>query len=236
MSCTRAQRPPFTSRGFQAGALAVWPMLPGLLMYGVTFGIMAGTVGLSALEATLFSGWIYAGGAQMASLQAWADPVPLFSVCLVTLAMNARYLLLGATLRPWLDPLPGYQVYPSLFVLGDGNWALALREHDEGRRDAAFLLGSGLAMWLTWMSSSLAGHAFGQILGEPRALGFDFMLAAYFATMIIGFMARSNDVSPLIAGVLTAIIVQRTVPGPWYILAGALAGSLIGAWRHDPAR
>ena len=54
----------------------------------------------------------------MAALQGLADPVSVLAVCLTTLAVNARYLLLGATLRPWFSELPGYQSYPSLFVMG----------------------------------------------------------------------------------------------------------------------
>lgn len=150
--------------------------------------------------------------------------------------MNARYLLLGAALRPRFAGLPAYQAYPSLFVLGDGNWALALREHSAGRTDAAFLLGSGLVMWLVWVGSTAAGHLFGQVLGRPERFGFDFMLAAFFASMAVAFIRRARDMSPLIAGIATAIVVEQAVSGPWYILAGALAGSLVGAWRHaDPA-
>jgi predicted branched-subunit amino acid permease len=172
----------------------------------------------------------------MASLQAWADPVPIVAVCLTTLAMNARYLLLGATLRPWFGGLPGSRVYPSLFVLGDGNWALAMREYAQGRNDAAFLLGSGIVMWLTWVSATAAGHAFGAILGRPERFGIDFMLAAFFAAMAIDFYRTARGVLPLVVGVATAIVVERLVPGPWYILAGALAGSVAGALRHVHAR
>src|SRR5262249_34873870 len=142
--------------------------------------------------------------AQMASLQAWSDPVPLAAVCLTTLAMNARYLLLGAALRPWFGPLPAHQVYPSLFVLGDGNWALALREHGNGRTDAAFLLGSGFALWVTWVAFTAAGGAFGQIIGDPRRFGIDFMLAAFFAAIAVPFMRSGKDLAPLAFGVATA--------------------------------
>jgi predicted branched-subunit amino acid permease len=228
-------RPLFTSYGLRAGAIGVWPLLPSLAMYGIAVGIVAGAAGLTTLQATLMSAWVHAGGAQMASLQAWAEPVPVLTLCLVTLAMNARYLLLGATLRPWLGPLPGHQVYPSLWVLGDGNWALALREREEGRADAAFLLGSGLVMWATWVSSTAAGHAFGQVLGQAERWGLDFMWASYFATMTVAFMRTAKDVSPLVAAVVTAILVERLVPGPWYILAGGLAGSGLGALRGGHA-
>jgi predicted branched-subunit amino acid permease len=121
-------------------------------------------------------------------------------------------------------------------VLGDGNWALALREYAEGRPDAAFLLGSGLVMWASWVASTAAGHLFGQVLRHPERFGVDFILPAFFATMAVAFVRRPGDALPLVAGIATAIVVERLIAGPWYILAGAVAGSIVGALRHaDPA-
>jgi predicted branched-subunit amino acid permease len=204
-------------------------------MYGAAFGVMAAAVGVTLWEAIALSGWVNAGGAQMATLQAWGDPVPLLAVCLTVLAINSRYLLLGAALRPWFAGLPAWQSYSSLFVLGDANWALALREHAEGRDDAAFLAGSGVVLWLIWMVTTAAGYAFGQALGDPRTFGVDFMVAAFFASMAVAFVRRAGDIAPLLVGVVAAIIIERTIPGPWYILGGALAGSLAGALRHGHA-
>lgn len=204
-------------------------------MYGMAFGVMAAATGIGLAEAMALSGWVNAGGAQMATLQAWDDPVPLLAVCLTVLAINARYLLLGAALRPWFGGLPAWQSYLSLFVLGDANWALSLREHADGRDDAAFLLGSGAVLWLVWVGATAAGYIFGQALGDPRRFGVDFMVAAFFASMAVAFVRRAGDVAPLLVGMAAAIVIERTVPGPWYILGGAMAGSLVGALRHDHA-
>jgi len=227
--------PPFTLQGIRTGAIAALVLLPGVAMYGVAFGVLADAARLTALESVLFSAWAYAGGAQLATLQAWGDPVPLAAVCLTALAMNARYVLLGAALRPWLAGLPPHQTYASLFVLGDTNWALALREYAANRIDAGFLLGSGLVMWLTWIASTAAGHVFGQALGRPERFGIDFMLPAFFATLAVAFVRKAHDAWPLLAGVVTAVIVEQLVAGPWYIIAGAVAGSFAGLARHGRA-
>jgi predicted branched-subunit amino acid permease len=196
---------------------------------------MAAAVGISLWEAMALSGWVNAGGAQMATLQAWNDPVPLLAVCLTVLAINSRYLLLGAALRPWFAGLPTWQAYLSLFVLGDANWALALREHAEGRDDAAFLLGSGAVLWILWVGGTAAGYLFGLALGDPRMFGIDFMVAAFFASMAIAFVRHASDIVPLLVGMAAAVVIERTVPGPWYILGGALVGSLVGALRSGDA-
>lgn len=229
---TPPPRPPFTWRGFRKGLIDGLILAPGVAVYGVAVGIMSSAVGLSVAEAMLMSGWVFAGSAQLASLQAWADPVPLIAVCLTALAMNARYLLLGAALRPWFAGLPPHQSYLSLFVLGDGNWVQAMREQADGHHDAAFLAGSGVLQWFVWIAATAAGSVFGQILGDPKRFGVDFMLGAFFATMAVVFFRQARGFWPLVVGIAVAIAIERLVAGPWYILAGALAGSLAGVVRH----
>ncbi len=76
------------------------------------------------------------------------------------------------------------------------------------------------------------GLLFGQILGDPRRLGIDFMLAALFATMAVGFFQKARSVAPLVVAVVVAVAVEKLMPGPWYLFAGALAGSIAGAVAH----
>src|SRR3546814_13395692 len=89
---------------------------------------------------------VYSGSAQIAALQAWSSAPLLLPLAATILVMNARYILYGAALRPWLGGLGAHQVYPTLYFLGDGNWALSMKEHAEGRTDAGFVFGSGAAM------------------------------------------------------------------------------------------
>ena len=228
--------PPFTWNGARNGAIRIMPLVPTVVMYGVAFGVLAAAAGLSMPEAVLFSGLVNAGAAQMASLQAWSNPVPILAVVLTTVGMNARYLLLGATLRPWLAGLPSRQVYASLFVMGDGNWALAHREHALGRDDAAFIAGSGAVLWVAWVSATAVGHAFGNVIVQPERFGIDFMLAAFFASMAVSFFRHARDLLPLAAGAVSAIAFERLVPGPWYLLVGAITGSVFAALRYHAAR
>jgi 4-azaleucine resistance transporter AzlC len=232
----RSAAPTFTLAGLQSGALRIVAVLPTIAMYGIAFGMMAASARLTFAETVLFSATVYAGAAQMATLQAWADPVPLVAVVATTLGMNARYLLLGATLQPWLRALPARQLYPTLFVLGDSNWALALKERERGLDDAAFLLGSGLAMWATWVGTTAVGHAFGAVLRDPARYGVDFLLPAFFASMLVGFARRARDLAPFAVGAAVAIACERLAPGPWSLVAGAIAGSSIALFVRGDAR
>jgi predicted branched-subunit amino acid permease len=231
------QAPTFTWRGVLDGAAKGIMLAPTLVTFGLGVGVLAATKGLTVLEMALMSAWVYAGGAQMASLQVWAEPLPLLALVLTVLAMNARYILLSAALRPPFGALPAWQIYPGLAIFGDGNWALTMIDANERRPDAGFLLGSGLVMFLPWIAATVVGHLFGQVLGDPRRLGIDFLLPAFFATMAVGFFraapSLARGAAPLLVAIVVAVAVQKLVPGPWYLFAGALAGSLAGALRVD---
>lgn len=220
---------------FCAGAVTIWVMMPSAILMGIIFGVLANAAQLTLIEAATFSGGVYAGGAQMASLQGWAYPVPLLFVCLTTAAVNSRYVLMGATLRTHLAHRPAPLVYGTLFFLVDATWILAMRDRDKGFDFVGYLLGGGFTMWVMWVAATMAGHAFGQLLGDPYRYGFDFMLAAFFAAAGVSFWRHSRRVAPLIVSIAVAILVQRLVPGPWYILIGALAGSLLGAFKRGRA-
>jgi predicted branched-subunit amino acid permease len=224
----------FTS-SFCAGAVLIWVMMPSIVLVGMVFGVMASTVGLTLMEAAAFSGSVYAGGAQMASLQGWADPVPLLFVGLTTAALNSRYVLMGATMRSFLAHRPAPLVYATLFFLVDATWILAMRDRDTNYDWAGYLLGGGFVMWLMWIAATMAGHEFGQLVGDPRAYGLDFMLAAFFGTAAVSFWRHSRRATPLAVALVVSIAAQKLIPGPWYILIGALAGSVTGAIGHARA-
>jgi predicted branched-subunit amino acid permease len=76
-----------------------------------------------------------------------------------------------------------------------------------------------------------AGQLFGLIIGDPRRYGVDFMLAAFFATLAVGFFRAHRGVTPLVVAIAVAIAVEKLVPGPWYLFAGAVAGSIAGIFR-----
>lgn len=227
--------PPFTLAGAVTGAQAALVVSPAIVVFGGTFGMLAATQGIGLWEATLMSAVVCAGTAQFAALQLWTDPVSWVTVGIASLVMNARYVLLGATLRGWFANLPAAKAYLSMFMMYDGNWATATRDHAKGYRDAAHLIGGGIVMCTIWTLATMSGHAFGGLVGDPRAFGLDFVITAFFAAMSITFWRGRSDAVPVVVAVAAAVVVDRLLPGPWYIVAGAVLGSLVAAIRFVPA-
>ena len=194
------------------------------------FGVLASEKGLAWLEALLMSVLVYSGSAQLAVLNQWSAAPVVAPLLATVLLINARYVLYGASIQPWLGGARPSQALPTLFFLGDGNWALSMREYHAGYRDAAFLLGSGVATALPWMLGTLGGHIVGRGVPHPASLGLDFMLVAFAAAIGVSVFRGRADLWPAGAAVLAAVMLSLWLPG-WTIVGAGLAAGLVGGAR-----
>lgn len=222
----------FTAAGVRRGFIMGQPLAPGVLLYGIVFGVLASQGGLSALQAVIMSAALYSGSAQMAVLEGWSRSALILPLVITILVMNARYVLYSAALHPWLGKVRPVQAYSSLFFLGDGNWAMAMREYDQGYRDAGFVLGSGLATFAPWVLGTLAGFLLSRSVPDPARFGMDFMLVAFAAAIGATLWRGRAALWPAAAAALTAWLLHRWLPGGWYIVGAGLAGGIVGALRH----
>lgn len=235
MSST-ATRTPFTWPGIRRGFVRAQALASGVLLYGIVFGILATEARLSALESVLTSAFVYSGSAQMAALQVWREGAALLPLFAAIFLMNARYVLYGAALRPWLQGTSPCASYATLFFLGDGNWALAMAERGRGETDAGFVFGSGIAMFIPWVGGTLLGRLAGGLIGDPAIYGMDFMLVAFSAALLMGLWKSKADIAPVLAGAIAALGLTPLLPAGWVIVASALAAAAAGAALFRPVR
>lgn len=226
----------FTSGGIGQGLKTTIPLEVGGIVYGVIFGVVAANVGWSGGEAVIMSTLVNSGAAQVAASDLWAAPPPMFTIWLTTALVSMRYLVLGASLRPWLSQISAGRAYGSLFTLTDQSWALAFLEYRSGRRDVGFLLGSGLAFLASWSIGTAVGITIGNVLPDPEAWSLDFMPTAIFVALVAGLWSGKGDAIPWLAAGIVSILVHNALPGPWYVPLGAAAGLIAGKvaerWRH----
>ncbi|MBZ9937727.1 AzlC family ABC transporter permease [Mesorhizobium sp. BR1-1-16] len=228
--------PYFSRDGFSRGFFEGIGLLPGMIAFGAVFGVLADGVGLSVTGAAAMSLFVFAGTAQLLALHSWGAPDLLVAVVVSVIAMNARYVLFGAAIQPWMRGLPPLIAYASLFLMVDANWAAGMRERDAGRHDIAVFVGMGTAFMIGWIAGTVAGAGFGPLLGDPRRLGLDFFLPAFFLSLACGFWKGRGDLLPFAIGAAVALVFDRFVGGSWHVLAGGLAGSLTSAFLPAKAK
>ncbi len=76
------------------------PLSVFVVVFGVAFGLAAAQSGLSAPAIIAMSTLVFAGASQFAALELWGPQVSLLTLVITVFAINARHLLMGATLYP----------------------------------------------------------------------------------------------------------------------------------------
>ncbi|WP_235035238.1 AzlC family ABC transporter permease [Roseomonas sp. 18066] len=224
----------FTRAGVWRGARMALPLWIGLLPFGLVVGVISAGKGLSLLETLLMSGIVYAGAAQLLALEMWADPAPVLAVILAAGVVNIRMAPMGAALAPWLDKLRGWRLWGSLATLVDHSFALTMADQRAGGRDAGVLLGLGLSLWVAWMAASAAGHLLGGAVqlpaGHPLYFG---GIAAFSGLLVPLWRGPARDLAPwALAGAVALASQHLGIPSPLPLLAGALSGAALAAWRE----
>ncbi|MEO6014980.1 MAG: AzlC family ABC transporter permease [Devosia sp.] len=227
--------PPSSARSqFFLGARSFIPIAISIASYGVVWGVLAGQAGLTPLEVALMSGLVYAGSSQFVALTLWSPgALPIGAIVFAVAIVNLRMMLMSATLRPLMQDLPRWQALPAMFLVSDEVWAITIAENAKGRGSVGFFLGAGTLAWCAWLGSTLGGRLLGAVISDPRTYGLDFAFTATFLALLFGMWKGKSDLVPWLAGALIAILVAQLLPGTWYIIAGGIGGSLIGALVED---
>ncbi len=104
--------------------------------FGLVYGLAARTAGLSVIEVAAMSALVFSGGAQFAALAYIAAGAPWAAVVLLTGFINARHLLYGAALAPYLADRSVALRAAMAHVLNDETFAISLNHFRRlGRAD-----------------------------------------------------------------------------------------------------
>jgi len=215
--------------GFRLGVRFALPVMPGMIAFGLAVGATAARKGFSFVESLLMNLFVYAGMSQLVAMEVWPERLTmaaLGALALLCATLNARMLLITASLQPWLGAMPRWQIYPALHLTVDPGWLIAMRYRAEGGSDIGVFLGSGALLAFTWMSATSAGYFAGALVSDPRAFGIDLVMPVFFAAMLVPlWRGARRAVAWVIAGAV-ALMVQQLLGGWWFIIAGAVAGSV----------
>lgn len=219
------------------------PLLIGAMPFGIIFGALAATSGLSAAQAIGMSLLVFAGAAQFIVLALLGAGAGAAVLLLTTLVVNLRHALYSATLQPFVRHLPARWRIPLAFWLTDE--AFAVVQHRYAAGDSSpykhwYFFGAALAMYLNWQLCTLIGVLFGQSVPDLAAWGLDFaMLATFIGVVVPVLRNRPQVAAALVAGGVA--LVCHGLPYKLGLLAAAVSGIVVGlllerrAWAPEVA-
>lgn len=216
-------------RDFRHGFTAILPVCLAAFPIGVLWGGLAAEKGLSVFEAGLMSFLVFAGAAQFAVLGLWSATPPLAAILVTTALVNARHLIMGASLGRQIAHFTRMQRYLAFFTMVDEVWAFAEARARHSDLRPAYYAGLAVPLVPVWTISSMIGAAWGDEIADLTRYGVDFVFTAVFLALIVGFRAVPHWLAVVSASAAASILVHQVWPGAWSILAGAAAGMAVAA-------
>jgi 4-azaleucine resistance transporter AzlC len=208
------------------GLRDIAPAMVAAVPIGLLFGAVAAAKGLTTLEVALMSALVFAGGAQFAAIEMWTLPAPVLALALSTLLVNARHVLMGASLAGKTGRFPRSARLLGFAVMADENWAMAERRATTRPLTVAYYAGMSAPFWLNWLVWTSLGAGFGSLMGDPARLGADFAFTALFIGLVAGFGGGRATLVIVAASAGTSALVHALAGPPWHVASGALAGIL----------
>lgn len=213
------------------GLRASFPVMLGFVPFALVLGSQAFQKGFSLLEVPLMTGLNFGGGSEFAAVELWTSPPHVLLIVAITLLVNSRHLLMGATLAPLIRHLPKRKAFPALFFMCDESWAMGLAD---ARKTASgfslgYYMGVAVGLYLCWIVFTAVGALVGPVLGDVTRYGFDMAFPAVFLVMLAGMWKGVAASRPWMVSLVVAGATHLLIPGAWYVPAGALSG-VAAAW------
>jgi len=205
---------------FRDGLRAGLPVALAGSVLAMSFGVLAGDVGMPGWTAILMSVIVFAGSAQIAALGIIGAGGTLGAALGAAALMNSRFLPMGVAFAPSLPGGPLKRAAQGQTVV---DVSLVVAEDGKGGFDRNLLFGSTLAQYVGWVSGTIVGVLAGPVLGDPKALGLDAIFPAFFLALLLGELKTARARGVALAGGLIALVLIPVAPAGVPVLAASAA-------------
>lgn len=207
-----------TEPGVRDGVRAALPLAPGPVMFGLTYGVLAQAAGMGGATAVVMSATTFAGSAQFAATSVMSSGGGVAAAVVAAVLLNARYAPIGVSVAPYLTG-PWWSRFLHGQLVVDESWAIAAE--GEGRFNPKVLLGAGLTLYLAWLVGTIAGVAFGRLIGDPARLGLDAAFPALFLALLVPQLkTRDAKIAAVLGATIALVLTPFTPAGVPIICAG----------------
>lgn len=206
--------------------------------YGVSFGALAVAAGLDVWQTCVLSLVMFTGGSQFAFIGVIASgglaaaPAAIASAAL----LGVRNVAYGMRMSPVIGAGMARRTAASHFTI-DESVAVALAQTTPRARTLGFWV-TGIAIYLGWNLTTLAGALLGDVLGDPRTYGLDAAAAAAFLALLWPRLRSRQAIAVGVAAAVVATCLTPSLMPGLPVLIAALVAVVVGwfNWLGRPAR
>ncbi|MBT8208055.1 MAG: AzlC family ABC transporter permease [Acidimicrobiia bacterium] len=221
---------------FIAGLRSVAPLLLGVVPFGLIVGVTIAALSISNTLGYLTSLVIFAGAAQLITIELLDQGVVAVVIIATALIVNSRHLMYSAALGPRLSTLPFGARAGISYLLTDQVFAVTAARPDIETSSQAdngwFMVGAGLGLWTPWQIATIVGIVAGAQI--PDSLQLDFAVPLVFLALLVPAVTNRPK---MIAAVVGAVVAVVAAPAPFGtgLLIASLSGIAAGRWAERMA-
>lgn len=213
---------------FLTGVKDTLPIMVGVFPFGLAYGIVAQSIGLTPGETLLMSMLVFAGAAQFISLPMFAEGAGLIMIALTALLINLRHLLMGISLAPYMTGLSLPHKALLTFGMADETYAVTISRAQSIGYSASYHLGSNAAGYMTWTVSTIGGIFLGSHISDPLSWGLDFAMPATFLALLVPRLTDKRSLLVCLVAAGVSILAAVAIPGKWYIIISCITAAAVG--------
>lgn len=213
---------------YRDGARAIAPIAIAAVTFGASFGVLARSVGIDALAATVMSATTFAGSAQFAVASILGTSGGVAAAVLAATLLNARYAPISVSVAPLFEGGRLRRLLEAQLIV-DESWAVSRRA--DGRFDRRLLIGAGLVLYVSWVTGTALGSMGGEALGDPADLGLDAAFPALFLALLVPQVSTRRALAAALLGGTVALVLIPFMPAGVPIVAAA--GACLIGWRRS---
>jgi 4-azaleucine resistance transporter AzlC len=217
-----------TEASYRDGARVMLPLMPAIVAFGASFGVLARAAGVDSLAALVMSATTFAGSAQFAVVSVLGAGGSAAAAIGAAVLLNARYAPMALAASGAFRGGPLRRLLEAQLLV-DESWALSSRE---GGFDRKLLIGAGGILYLGWNAGTAAGVLAGDSLTDPATLGLDAAFPALFLALLAPLLRDRGRTAVVAAltGAGIALVLTPVTPAGIPVIA-ATAACLVGLTR-----
>ena len=199
--------------------------------YGISFGALAVAAGLDIWQTQVLSLVLFTGGSQFAFVGIIASGgLAAAPAAIATSSMlGIRNGLYGLQTSRLLH-VRGLRRLAAAQLTIDESTAVGIAQPEPRAQRIGFWQ-TGIAVFVLWNLSTLAGAFLGNALGDPRQLGLDAAAAAAFVALLWPRLRSKDATATAVLAVFIALLASPLLPAGVPVILAAAAALVVGL-RH----
>lgn len=195
-------------------------------LYGISFGALAISAGLTPWQAVALSALMFTGGSQFAFIGVIAGGGAPTAALGAASLVGVRNALYGMQTRLLVRP-HGWRKLWAIQLTIDESIAVSSSQKDHESMRRGFWL-TGIGVYLFWNLCTIIGVLLGDAIGDPKTWGLDGAAVAAFVGLLWPRLDSRNPIALAVLAAAVTIIAVPFVPAGVPILGAALVSGIWG--------